>query len=179
MAFFTELGQIIYGFTKSNRGITRVILRKKKKKQIWMYHMPDLRLFYKATVIKIVWYGTKQPYRSKEYNREPRNKPMYLWSINLWQRQWKYRMESVFTLSSISVTSKIGEPHMTTLPTFIRSWREQRNTRKASTSASLTMLKLLTAWITTVKNVLSDGNTRPPYLPPEKPVCRLRSNNQN
>ena len=22
----------------------------------------------------------------------------------------------------------------------------------------------------------SDGNTRPPYLPPEKPVCRSRSN---
>ena len=23
--------------------------------------------------------------------------------------------------------------------------------------------------------ILSDGNTRPPYLPPEKPVCRSRS----
>jgi len=25
-----------------------------------------------------------------------------------------------------------------------------------------------------VENSLSDGNTRPPYLPPEKPVCRTR-----
>ena len=24
--------------------------------------------------------------------------------------------------------------------------------------------------------ILRDGNTRPPYLPPEKPVCILRSN---
>ena len=24
--------------------------------------------------------------------------------------------------------------------------------------------------------ILRDGNTRPPYLPPEKPVCRSRSN---
>ena len=24
--------------------------------------------------------------------------------------------------------------------------------------------------------ILRDGNTRPPYLPPEKPVCRTRSN---
>ena len=24
--------------------------------------------------------------------------------------------------------------------------------------------------------ILSDGNTRPPYLSPEKPVCRTRSN---
>ena len=25
--------------------------------------------------------------------------------------------------------------------------------------------------------ILKDGNTRPPYLPPEKSVCRSRSNN--
>ena len=24
--------------------------------------------------------------------------------------------------------------------------------------------------------ILTDGNTRPPYLPPEKPVCRIRRN---
>ena len=28
----------------------------------------------------------------------------------------------------------------------------------------------------TVENSERDGNTRPPYLPPEKPVCRSRSN---
>ena len=28
-----------------------------------------------------------------------------------------------------------------------------------------------------LENSERDGNTRPPYLPPEKPVCRSRSNN--
>ena len=27
-----------------------------------------------------------------------------------------------------------------------------------------------------LENSLRDGNSRPPYLPPEKPVCRSRSN---
>ena len=34
------------------------------------------------------------------------------------------------------------------LPTFVRSWRNQGNSRNTSTFASLTMLKSLTAWIT-------------------------------
>ena len=31
----------------------------------------------------------------------------------------------------------------------------------------------------TVENSSRDGNTRPPDLPPEKPVCRSRSNSFN
>ena len=48
---------------------------------------------------------------------------------------------------------------------------------KTSISALLTMPKPLTVWITrqTVENSERDGNTRPPYLLPEKPVCRSRS----
>ena len=34
------------------------------------------------------------------------------------------------------------------LPTFVGSWRKQGSSRKTSTSASLTMLKPLTVWIT-------------------------------
>ena len=30
-----------------------------------------------------------------------------------------------------------------------------------------------------LENSSGDGNSRPPYLPPEKPVCRSRSNSQN
>ena len=30
-----------------------------------------------------------------------------------------------------------------------------------------------------LENSSRDENTRPPYLPPEKPVCRSRSNNKN
>ena len=36
------------------------------------------------------------------------------------------------------------------------------------------MLKPLTGWIITVEKSSRDGNTRSPYLPPEKSVCRSR-----
>ena len=42
------------------------------------------------------------------------------------------------------------------LPTFIRSWGRQRCSRKTSTSASLTMLKPLTVWITTNWKILKE-----------------------
>ena len=58
--------------------------------------------------------------------------------------------------------------------------RRQEDFRKTSTSASRTMVKPLTVWITTnCGKFLRDGNIRPPYLPPEKPVCRSISNSQN
>ena len=54
---------------------------------------------------------------------------------------------------------------------------KQESSRKTSTSASLTTLKPLTVWIQqTVENSERDGNTRPPDLPSEKPVCRSGSN---
>ena len=53
---------------------------------------------------------------------------------------------------------------------------KKENSRKRSTFASLTMLKPLTVWITTSWKIIRDGNTRSPYLTPEKPVCRSRSN---
>ena len=43
-------------------------------------------------------------------------------------------------------------------------------------SASLTVLKPLTVWITTNRKILREGNTRPPHLPPEEPVCWSRGN---
>ena len=70
---------------------------------------------------------------------------------------------------------KAEEPEIK-LPTYAGSEKKQENSRKTSTSVSLTKLKPLTVWITTVENSSRDGNTRPPYLPPEKLVCRSRSN---
>ena len=67
---------------------------------------------------------------------------------------------------------KAEEPEIK-LPTFTGSLKKQESSRKTSVSASLTMLKPLTVWITTAGK--RDGNPRPPYLPPEKPVCRARS----
>ena len=65
------------------------------------------------------------------------------------------------------------------LPTFVGSWKNQGSSRKTSTSAFLTMLKPLCGSQQAVENSWRNGNTRPPYLPPEKPVCKLRSNNLN
>ena len=62
------------------------------------------------------------------------------------------------------------------MPTFIEPQRKQGNSRKTSTSASLTMLKPLTVWINKVWKILRDENTIPHYLSPDKPVCGPRSN---
>ena len=62
------------------------------------------------------------------------------------------------------------------LPTSVGSLKKQESSRKSSTSASLTALKPLCESQQTVENSERDGNTRLPDLPPEKPVCRSRSN---
>ena len=52
-----------------------------------------------------------------------------------------------------------------------------REFQKTSTSASLTMLKPLTVYITTnCGKFLKRWEYQAPYLPPEKSVCRSRSN---
>ena len=66
------------------------------------------------------------------------------------------------------------------LPTFFGSSIKQESSRKASTSALLTMPKPLTAWITTnCGKFFKRWNYQTPDLPPEKSVCRSRSNSQN
>ena len=70
---------------------------------------------------------------------------------------------------------KAEEPEIK-LPTSIGSLKKQENTRKTSTSASLTMLKPLTMWITTNCKILKEMGILdltakvPTYLLPEKPV---------
>jgi len=56
------------------------------------------------------------------------------------------------------------------LPTSAGSQKTQEIFRKTSTSASLTMLKTLTVDHNKLENSSRDGNTGPPYLPPEKSV---------
>ena len=53
--------------------------------------------------------------------------------------------------------------------------KKAKEFRKTSTFASLTMPKLLCGSQQTVENSERDGNTRPPDLPLEKPICRSGS----
>ena len=55
--------------------------------------------------------------------------------------------------------------------------KKAREFRKTSISVLLTMPRPLTVWITiNLDNSERDGNTRPPDLPIEKPVCMSGSN---
>ena len=64
------------------------------------------------------------------------------------------------------------------LKTSVGSQKNQGNTRKTSTPALLITPKPLTVWIITncEKNFKDMGIPGPPYLLPEKSVCRSRSN---
>ena len=62
------------------------------------------------------------------------------------------------------------------MPTSAGSLKKQESSRKTSSSALLTTPKSLCGSQQTVENSERDRNTRPPYLPPEKSICRSRSN---
>ena len=70
---------------------------------------------------------------------------------------------------------KAEEPQIK-LPASVGSSKKQESSRKTST-ALLIISKPLTVWITTnCENSSRDGNAKPLYMPPEKSVCRSRSN---
>ena len=70
---------------------------------------------------------------------------------------------------------KAEEPEIK-LPMSAGSSKKQESSRKTSISALLTMPKPLSGSQETVENSEIDGNTRPPDLPLEKPICRSGSN---
>ena len=71
---------------------------------------------------------------------------------------------------------KAEEPEIK-LPTSAGSSKKQESSRKTSISALLTMPKTLTLWITiNCGKFWKRQEYRPPDLPPEKSVCRSRSN---
>ena len=80
-------------------------------------------------------------------------------------------------LPDVQAGFRKGRGTIDQLPTSTGSSKKQESSRKTSTLALLTTQSLwLCGLQQTVEDSSRDGNTRPPYLPPEKSVCRSGSN---
>ena len=81
------------------------------------------------------------------------------------------RLQRLWTVNfqTIKLDLEKAEESDIKLPTYFGSSKKQENSRKTSISALLIMLKLLTVQSTiNCGKFFKSGDTRPPYLPPEK-----------
>ena len=73
-----------------------------KEEQSWgFYTLWFLTILLSDSNQKSMVLAHKQTHRSMKQTTEPRNKPTYLWSINLWPRRQEYTKEKRQSLSKL------------------------------------------------------------------------------
>ena len=112
MVFFTELEQIISQFVwkhKKKPRIVKAIL--KKKNETGGIYLPDLRLYYKATIIKTVWYWHKD-INTDQWNKteSPEINPCTYGHFIFNKEARIYN--GLKTISLTSGAGKTGQPHV-------------------------------------------------------------------
>ena len=94
MAFFTEIEQKNLKICMEKQMTPNSQSSLEKEKQSWRNQIPWLQTILQSYSNQDnMVLAQKQKYRSVEQDRKPRDKPMHLWSINLWQRRQGYTME--------------------------------------------------------------------------------------
>ena len=104
----TNNSRICWNYWYKGFWITKAILSKKNRAE-GRYQLPRLQTMTKVQQSRKRFIGTKTDIRSMQQNREPRNKPIRLWSISLqWKRQ-RYTVTKRPSISSVSDAEKTGQ----------------------------------------------------------------------
>ena len=93
VAFFTELEQKNLRICMETQKTPKSQSNLEKEKWSWRNQTPWLHSIQSYSNQGNMVLAQKQKYRPMEQYRKPRDKPMQLWSTNLWQRRQGYTME--------------------------------------------------------------------------------------